>query len=233
MALFGKADAGLPWMTQIAQLDTNDTEEVARFIRRVATRLGFNNIIENTSSSDQGASLDPNASVRNNLVMFYDKQEVEPTTIAQKILPITLHLLQKECLNIQEILSPLCDRKAINYKALRELRSNAIVASSRPEYLVLRKESINWEENLPEEVPLHSFAKLPTYEDDAAGQFLAAATEQLLLDMFDGKATLTRCVECGYPFVLIRKSQQYCSHRCANRVSQRKRDKKNSLPSNL
>jgi hypothetical protein len=47
--------------------------------------------------------------------------------------------------------------------------------------------------------------------------------DRLIADMARGKASLARCVECNSVYSVLRRGQQFCSHRCGNRVSRRER----------
>jgi hypothetical protein len=82
--------------------------------------------------------------------------------------------------------------------------------------------------DVPDEVhigDLHPFSRMI---DQSI--FLVESVDDSLTEIWRQEKHLYCCQECNSIFITYRnKPQQYCSHRCGNRVSQRKRQRKSNM----
>lgn len=78
-------------------------------------------------------------------------------------------------------------------------------------------------QDMPEEVPLEWLSPYNTIVPIIPDIELGAELESRLIDIWWRRAAVSICPECENPFVSYRKDQRWCSHRCTNRFSQRKR----------
>lgn len=243
MALFGRADRDLPLLTQVAQVDTGNDAELREFWARLSAqneRGAYANmrvrkadyLVDGpipTQEHEIEVFLD-----ELDMVVFanYDSGEmflplptdnIEPffTVLARKraqsMSNLYMNKFRQFCDAIQAILLALVDRGTIPVAAKRRIDTYLQKSSVR---ICLLDNA----DDKDVEVPIEAFVARPGLDDPLdVTPLLAAETENFLYEVWREAAILQRCAECTYPFILLRKGQKYCSHRCADRVGARRR----------
>ena len=194
MALFGKADADLPLLTQAFQIDPDNMTEVEHFAERLSR-----------GAQDRVGRL----------------SEQQRETMLRDLAGL--------CRLTRAILSTLHDEGGISVRERRELEEflgRFRVALAGPGIHLLR-DSRTGDRLI---IPIEHIKESIVYEEDELipVSHLLQYVRALLREVPVGQAALTRCKECESVFVTRRAGQQFCSHRCADRVSARRRRQRKS-----
>ena len=205
MALFGNADAGLPLLTQVFQLDVGNVEEMRMFCDRY-TEMEIAKI--------------------NDKYKFIDDEEISATMrelyagVAErakqniKAIQIVCALAQSMCQDI--VKENRIDKE--DFLALRELDQNW-----RPTLHAVDEKTGEWADFGDGDYLPASRIKIAEY--DLASEISWKIFAELKMTLIQQRDRLKICEECQNVFVrdYNRSDQKYCSHRCGDRVSARKR----------
>lgn len=198
MALFtNKRDSGLPLLTKVYQIDSGDEAELAAFLR------------------SEGDSV-------NSILWEMDLYEVLPERqhhtvpgIAKGIREARQDLARVVRLT-QGVMRSVCHHQAISVGAVREIEA-------RREHIRFH---IDHEEDLALDTQVPIAALVPAVfnaSSTATATRIMRDLSALVLDAIAGRVALDACLECESVFIVQRSGHQFCSHRCAHRVTERRR----------
>ncbi len=206
MAIFGKADADMPWLSQVAQVDTENPTELTHVAQWCTDRP----IYEGLSVEAHDESL---------------RAFTYLCRLTQEILDTLYNLggiteQQKDGLNFFLCRFP----NVIKETGPTELHPLPLSED--------RAERSNERSYI---IPVKSIGKARTTGElkDLPMLLLVDHIEELFVLLAEGRIRLARCTACSSIFLERRNGQIYCSHRCANRVGVRRRRQKqrtNSAP---
>ncbi len=222
MAIFGKADADLPRLTWIAQVDTSKPEEVLHLLRRWPG-----------AAEDIGAFLVPDVTLREHEIlakMDATDNPAEKVNLTEEWVRWTVQhapALKKEAKAryfidtiqlVQRIMDSLYHTQGFNgddFQKWNDLCSRftfgyEVKPGFDPDARFLPVEQIQ-----------------PVYV--ASGEVFTplfhvmTSMDAVIKQAFEGNILISKCEECHGLFETTRAKQMYCSHRCADRVSARRR----------
>ena len=144
-----------------------------------------------------------------------------------------LTFLTAACLLVKQILDGLCDTDLVDMACLDTLREyiggtgNTLARN----FKAINELTLENGGNTPYNLPLSCFQMASKDYAKRPDWIVSDEFERLFVQIWQHKVSLRRCQECNSVFIVARADQKYCSHRCSNRVSQRKRDqRKRDLP---
>jgi hypothetical protein len=127
-----------------------------------------------------------------------------------------------------EVMNTLCDSGGVTRAQLLEVQRQVNKARRHYDFPNAGKEPVGWDDVIPvgKITAGYNTEHLPdAYGETTIHTEIIHELDRLIVDMSRGKASVARCVECRSVYVVLRKGQQFCSHRCGNRVSKRERFK--------
>ena len=262
MAIFGKKDAALPFVTQAVQVDTGKEAEVIRFMLRtlaLAQLYAVSNLKPKNNAkveldegdgwiiTDEGEMLfqlppemdvpimeslaeeNLNRLLGRNEYMDADAKAHGYESGRQRL----IYEFTKGLHHTKEIFQSIYRVNAVPMDSLAFLRKTFAVPTelapdiSDPVFRSELKAAMEWETEeggtkLPV-VPLEKFMPGGYFESVLPGLFLSGEMERLLLAIWRKEKRLSQCKECQNIMVEQRKGQKFCSARCANRIAQRRK----------
>jgi len=190
VAIFGKADADRPLLTQMYQLAPDNFEELAEFYNRYG-RGRFAGYLDTLTALENAEGIEGNMAAARVLSEFAEACEL-----------------------VRGVLDNLHDHGAIT----PEQRQGISEAMKKVYPALLNRGPAR------DLIPLECLEFVDTdLSASRLGRDMADALRSLMEGLKDGKQRLERCPECRSVFLRTRADQQFCSHRCADRVSTRRR----------
>lgn len=213
MAIFtNKVDRSLPLLTRAYQVDTNSVAEITAFMRQAGD---FTN----------GAAGDPDDLGLSVAARARGVQTREEVQTLGRVLAQNFREARQEVTEAvktaREVMDSIESREAVRMGALIEITHRV------PRQIVFRQRAIFAGTHQPaphEEVRIDNLMlfRVGGSSSEVTTQIYTALLEIVMAEM-DGKKMLARCPECSGVFAIRKSGQTYCSHRCADRVAQRKK----------
>jgi hypothetical protein len=210
VALFtNKADANLPLLTKIVQVDCENREEFIQFLEDLSDRysrfdLVLRVILDDEDPFDIGLVDYKNVLGGTHPIVGYWEgifsQIVGAFEIAQRVMG---GLASESTVKWEDVLTIEKCQSTLTFEAsIRPLTSEAVI-------------------------PLSDLRSSPGSDYDPLLSVVCTNLAAILRDgallAAKGQKIVDSCDECGFPFVVQKPGQRYCSHRCRHREGSRRR----------
>lgn len=231
MPIFGKADAALPFVTQLMQVNIANDGEMFRFWRR-AVALAQAEKESRFATRDNEAVVEAESLISENIEKWIFDVEAFSAIAEERGFSSSESYLLSEwheaCWHAQGIFMSLFEDMTVPMNALQWLRTTfpaQKVIDAKPDVFAATYATLSIGEREEGDiyVPLLDFVPTDQIGTLLPGYYLAAQVEQTIYDLWRKKIHLATCTSCRYVYLASRTGQLYCSHRCGNRVYQRER----------
>jgi len=243
VAIFGKADANLPVLTQVMQADTESEEEMKALWFRLASiaQARLTTLLPSVGWEPGDRATVPLDNEVSRLMAAEDTKRRATLTKGEDATEEEKEVVWNDfkhegakfaeaCQLVQGILEALYERSMVRGHDLNKLGEMSYKTGMHPDLPAVLSSMVPTEDpnkiQTPEEIPLSVYLPGEFAQIEFPVNLIASEIEGLLLSLWRGKVRLARCVECNNVFIVAREGHIYCSHRCNTRVLQRERRRK-------
>ena len=243
MSIFSKADAGLNLITQLMQVNLENSDELLHFWRRTVA-LHYVLHTEDAVEPSLIVETEKNYDLTDMAFEWHDVKEDAEKLGMKNGEDFLLPIFQEACRHCVAYITSVYETDTWPIETLERIR--AINSHARPsplpEEYVLPPWSSYTEYQSKKydfygygyDVPLDRFTHIETVYNFVPICILIRTFERTLTQLWEREATLLRCPECRNIFLSSHKKREYCSLRCGQRVNQRRqRAKKTDTVTNL